>query len=81
MVAACRHHFDFNPFRPPGNSPEGDQSDSSARLNGKHDLSNFVDRRKRRDRSEYLSPHNRYFKMIDRKMKSGDNQRGCPAGC
>lgn len=74
MVAASRHHFSFNPFTPPPDRPEGAQSESSAKLNGKHGLDEFVDRRSPRESSEYLSPHNRYFKMIARKMESGDRR-------
>lgn len=74
MVAASKHHFSFNPFRPPADSPESARSESLARLNGKHGLDEFVDRRSPREPSEYLSPHNRYFKMIARKMESGDRR-------
>ena len=71
MVAASRNHFSFNPFRPPADRRESGQSESSARLNDKHGLDGFVDRRSPREPSEYLSPHNRYFKMIAQKMESG----------
>ncbi len=72
MVAASRHHFSFNPFTPPAPLPGSARAESSALLNGKHRLDEFVDRRSPREPSEYLSPHNRYFKMIARKMDSGD---------
>lgn len=74
MVAASRSHFSFNPFRPPADRPEAAQPRLSAKLNGKHGLDEFVDRGHRREPSEYLSPHNRYFKMIARKMESGDRR-------
>ena len=69
MVAASRTHFDYNPFTPPASHPETANAEPPL---VRHPLDAFIDRSRRREESEYLSPHNRYFKMIDEKMKSGD---------
>lgn len=74
MVAASRRHFSFNPFTPPAAHPGSGQAASAAMLNGRHRLDGFVDRSRRREESEYLSQHNRYYKMIARKMESGDGR-------
>ncbi len=71
MVAASRTHFDYNPFTPPA-AGTGTANAEPAPI--RRPLNDFIDRSRRREESEYLSPHNRYFKMIAQKMKSGDDR-------
>lgn len=74
MAAASRFHFSYNPFTPPSPPSARVRSGLSAMRVGTHRLDEFVDRGSRREPSEYLSPHNRYFKMISRKMDSSDRR-------
>ena len=65
MVAASREHFTYNPFTP---------ALASNGANGRvRPLSEFIDRTRPADPEAYLPPHNRYYKMIDRAMQSGDS--------
>ena len=67
MVAASRQHFAYNPF-----------SASVATSNGRGDvcrrpLADFINRACKAPEEEYLPPENRYYKMIDREMGSGES--------
>ena len=65
MVAASRQHFNYNPFVPPA-SVNG--------VNGhRKPLDEFIDRTRPGSRESYLSKENRYYKMIDREMASGES--------
>ena len=65
MVAASRAHFNYNPFIPPS---------GSHRLNGyRRTLDEFVDRTSPGPPESYLSKDNRYYKMIDQEMASGES--------
>lgn len=65
MVAASREHFNYNPFVPPVSVDE---------VNGhRKTLDEFIDRTKPGSRESYLSKENRYYKMIDREMASGES--------
>ena len=65
MVAASREHFNYNPFTPPS---------SSNGLNGhRRTLDEFIDRSRPGPPDLYLSKDNRYYKMIDREMASGES--------
>ena len=65
MVAASREHFNYNPFVPPVSADE---------VNGhRKTLDEFIDRTKPGSRESYLSKENRYYKMIDREMASGES--------
>ena len=64
MVGASREHFSYNPFSPP---PQRNERETRRRP-----LNHFIDRTTRGAESEYLSPHNRYYKMIDEEMQRGD---------
>ena len=65
MVAASRQHFSYNPFIPP----------LSANGNNKtrRPLEEFIDRSRCGAAEAYLPEDNRYYKMIERKMASGDS--------
>ena len=65
MVAASRKHFTYNPFTPPS-IPNGVNGPSET-------LDEFVDRTRPGPPSSYLSQNNRYYKMIDREMASGES--------
>lgn len=68
MVAASREYFSHNPF----------DSISRARtrgLNGRRSAEALIDRRREADPLSYLSPDNRYYKMIDAKMKRGQSAK------
>ena len=65
MVAASRNHFTYNPFVPP-QTANGETAD---RLT----LSAIVDRTRPNDAEGYLPKDNRYFKMIDREMSTGES--------
>lgn len=62
MVAASRQHFTYNPFFPPtpANKP-------------RRQLDEFVDRTRKGGADAYLPKENRYYKMIERKMASGES--------
>ena len=62
MVAASRDSFTYNPFTPP--------TTNAARRS----LAEIIDRSVRGDSSAYLPPDNRYYRMIDRQMVSGDSE-------
>ena len=65
MVAASREHFTYNPFRP---------SLVANGTNGRRrPLTEFVDRTRCGEAHTYLSPNNRYYKMIDRAMADGES--------
>ena len=66
MVAASREHFSYNPVV---------FYNSNGYVNGKirRSLSEFIDRNHRGPAEAYLPPQNRYYKMIDRKMASGES--------
>ncbi len=65
MVAALRERFSRNPFCPPslgnGSGPE------------RRPLADFVDRTQRGREDAYLSPDNRYYKMISRAICTGES--------
>ena len=65
MVAASRKHFTYNPFTPPSavNGANGHR----------RTLEEFIDRTRPGARESYLSKDNRYYKMIDREMASGES--------
>ena len=65
MVAASRQHFTYNPFSPP---PAANGVRKVRRL-----LDDFIDRTQRAPEQSYLSPDNRYYKMIDREMECGES--------
>ena len=65
MFAASREHFNYNPFVPPVSVDE---------VNGQRKTPDeFIDRTKPGLRESYLSKENRYYKMIDREMASGES--------
>ena len=66
MVAASREHFSYNPVVFYNNN---------GYVNGRirRSLSEFVDRNRRGPVEAYLPPQNRYYKMIDQKMASGES--------
>lgn len=65
MVAALRKRFSWNPFSAPpsksGSAPK------------RRPLSDFIDRTRRGSGDAYLSPDNRYYKMISRAMNEGES--------
>lgn len=63
MVAASKLHFDYNPFIPPSR-PAGSPD---------RGIGEFIDRTRKMPDEEYLPSDNRYYKMIDKKMKTGDS--------
>ena len=65
MVAASRRRFTFNPFSPPLAT---DQVGTALRP-----IDVFIDRTRRGPDDAYLSPDNRYYKMIKRAMSDGDS--------
>ena len=67
MVAASRSHFAYNPFEPPHQSSK----ETVSRLS----LDSIVDRTQPGDAEEYLPKDNRYYKMIERKMASGESDK------
>lgn len=66
MVAALRDRFSRNPFCPPF---LGSGSESERRP-----LADFVDRTQRGCEDAYLSPDNRYYKMINRAICAGESE-------
>ena len=66
MVAASRHHFSYNPFRAPPSNRPGNGSPRN--------IQHFVDRERCGDTDAYLSPDNRYYKMISGKMATGESE-------
>ena len=64
MVAASRHHFTRNPFTGEGMKHH--------RSEGTRPLSAFVDRSAKEMDTQYLSEHNRYYKLIADEMDAGD---------
>lgn len=65
MVAASRHFFPKNPFSPPLNPSDEDV--------GRRPLEHYIDRSHRASDEAYLSPDNRYYKMIEKAMLAGDS--------
>ena len=65
MVAASRSHFTYNPFEPPHTA--------NREIAGRFSLSAIVDRTHPGNAEEYLPKDNRYFKMIDREMSTGES--------
>ena len=63
MVAVSRRRFTFNPFLPP---PSTDYVGAAIRP-----IDMFIDRTWRGPDDAYLSPDNRYYKMIERAMAGG----------
>ena len=65
LVAASRDHFTYNPFTPPS---------SRNGLNGHlQTLDEFIDRSRPGSPDSYLPKDNRYYKMIEREMVSGES--------
>jgi DNA (cytosine-5)-methyltransferase 1 len=65
MVAASRHHFSYNPFAPPLVNGAGKNH---------RPLHEFIDRTRPGAEDAYLPPDNRYYKMIDSKMATGESE-------
>lgn len=65
MVAASREHFRYNPFTPPSNGANGHR----------HALDEFIDRTQPGPPESYLPKDNRYYKMIEREMASGESDK------
>lgn len=63
MVAASKLHFDYNPFTPPSRSVGSPD----------HRVDEFIDRTRKMPDEEYLPSDNRYYKMIEKKMKTGNS--------
>ena len=66
MVAASRASFTHNPFSPPSTAINGSSADLLP-------LDSLVDRTKQGAEDGYLPPSNRYYKMIDKAMASGES--------
>ncbi len=66
MVAALRSRFSYNPFIPP---------DESSPRNNVRRLDKIIDRSKQGASEAYLSPENRYYKMIDEKISKGESDQ------
>ena len=66
MVAASRYHFSHNPFP---DSSSNRPSDASRRS-----IQDFIDRDRPGTADAYLSPDNRYYKMISSKMATGESE-------
>ena len=66
MVAVSREHFTYNPFVPP---PATNGRSATYRP-----LDEFIDRTQRGNAGAYLPQDNRYYKMIDRAMDSGESK-------
>ena len=66
MVAASRSRFRKNPFVPPNRDRNRSRSH--------YTLDELIDRTHRGSDDAYLSPQNRYYKMIDEAMKSGQSR-------
>ena len=64
MVAASRHHFRYNPFKPP-------IMPSDNGMKRRH-VNDFIKRQRRGAVQAYLPENNRYFKMIENAMASGE---------
>ena len=62
MVAASRHHFNYNPFEQP-----------VPRAEKRLPLKRIVDRSTPADAAAYLPPDNRYYRMIEREMNQGES--------
>ncbi len=67
LVAASREHFPYNPFSPPVATTNG-RGDGRRRP-----LNDFINRTCKAPGEEYLPSQNRYYKMIDREMGSGES--------
>ena len=64
MVATSRRHFSYNPFVPPDSSNDDPKT--------RH-INEFINRQQRGLNGAYLSEENRYYKMINRKIESGES--------
>lgn len=65
MVAASKQRFTRNPFSPPHKIDVNDQFEQS--------INTFIDRSRRDSEEAYLSPDNRYYKMIEQAMVNGES--------
>ena len=65
MVAASREHFPYNPFTPP--------LACNGQITYQRPLDEFIDRMQRGSRDAYLPHNNRYYKMIESEMESGES--------
>lgn len=65
MVAASREHFTYNPFHLPANNVNGHR----------RGLDEFIDRTQPGPPDSYLSKDNRYYKMIEREMATGESDK------
>lgn len=65
MVAASKHRFTNNPFTPPHRS--------EVNKNLAVSIDAFIDRSRRDSEEAYLSPDNRYYKMIEQAMAMGES--------
>ena len=66
MVAASRRHFSFNPFHIPEAANFANED--------RRDIQDFIDRDQRGVAAAYLPPHNRYYKMIEYQMATGESE-------
>ena len=67
MVAASRQHFRYNPFKPP--------ITPSDTVKKRLHVNEFIDRKRRGAGAAYLSEDNRYFKMIEQAIASGESDK------
>ena len=65
MVAASRQHFRYNPFK----SPSVPSSKSATRRH----VDDFIDRKRPGTGEAYLPKDNRYYKMIDQAIATGES--------
>lgn len=65
MVAASKGHFAYNPFSP--------ATVRQSHADGPLPLSAFIDRSAPAEKDAYLHKENRYYKLISKKMKSGES--------
>ena len=66
MVGALRSHFSYNPFVPP--------VDNNSKSNVRK-LETIIDRSQQGASEAYLSPENRYYKMIDEAISKGESNQ------
>ncbi len=66
MVAASRQHFSYNPFTAPRSA--------GGTIKTRRPLDEFIDRSRCGPAEAYLHKDNRYYKMIDREMASGESE-------
>lgn len=65
MVAAARRYFSRNPFSA--------ERFVNATKSQRRSLNEFIDRTQQAEREAYLPPDNRYYKMIEQAMGSGES--------